>query len=106
MPSNTPADGSAPDSRVVRRAALTVTAALLLLNAAAVVWLHSDLRAAGPGVILVNLLALVTGLALVGRVERRSGGAPLDSYALAVVGGPFLMWGLDVLIIQVCTLGF
>jgi hypothetical protein len=97
---------SAPDSRVVFRAALTFTAILLLINAITVVPVHSHLRAAGPAIIFVNFLALVSGLALVGWVKRRSGGAPLDSYALAVVGGPLLAWGLDVVIIQAWTLGF
>jgi hypothetical protein len=99
-------DAAAPDSRVVFLSALAFTAILLLVNAATVVSGHSNLRAVGQAIIFVNFLALVSGLALAGWVKRRSAGAPMDSFALAVVGGPFLAWGLDVVIIQWWTLGF
>jgi hypothetical protein len=103
---NRKAEPPTPDVWFVRGAALVFTATLGLANAAVVVELHSSLRAAGQLIILLNLAALVSGLACLGWVKRRSGGAPLDSYAIAVVGGPFLAWGLDVVIIQAWVFGF
>jgi hypothetical protein len=111
MPSNGAEDDPkagrpTPDVWFVRGAALVFTATLAMANAGAVVEFHSSLRAVGQLIILLNLAALVSGLACLGWVKRRSGGAPLDSYAIAVVGGPFLAWGLDVVIIQWRTFGF
>jgi hypothetical protein len=92
--------------RVVRIAAISFTAILALANLATVAVFGPHLRAAGPAIILVNLGLIVLGMACVPTVQRISAGAPLDCYAIAVVGGPFLAWGLDVVIIQWRTFGF
>jgi hypothetical protein len=89
----------------VRLAAISFLAFLALANAAAVAEFQHHLRAAGPAIVLGNFSALMMGLACISTVERVSRGAPLDSYAIAVVVGPFLAWVIDVLVINGLVFG-
>jgi hypothetical protein len=83
----------------VRRAAIAFLAFLALANASTCIEFRYS-RSAGAAILCVNIVVMLLGMAFVSKVKRNSSGAPLDSYMISIVVGPFIAWGLDVLIMQ------
>jgi hypothetical protein len=100
-PDSTATSRPVPDVWVVRLAALVFISVLALANASLVKWgPHS--RSGGEALMIINVLAMVLGLAGMSTVKRISRGAILDSYVIAVVFGPPAVWAYDGVIMTVC----
>jgi hypothetical protein len=91
--------GSNTRVRVVRFAALAFVVGLSIANIGTC-YLFRYSRNAGGAILDLNILAVVLGITCLPTFKRVSGRAPLDSYAITVIVGPTMAWGIDVFIMQ------